>query len=355
MLRTLLAATIAVALLHVGGAVPAEAVQDQTGEPRPPTPLFASHEPLTLTLDADLSLIFKDRSQDSDYAPAKLTLTGADGAKVLDIQVKTRGNFRLQSRVCGFPPLRLNFPKQATAGTPFEGQDKLKLTVHCQDKKPEYEQSVLLEHLIYRGFNLLSDNSFRARLARITYVDAAGKRDTLTRWAFFIEDNDAMATRLGGAVTDMTEVHDENTDLNQIPLIWMYEYLLGNTDFSVYAQHNIVLVEQPNVMFPMPVPYDFDWSGVIDAPYASPDVKLPIRSVRQRLYRGYCRTAEELEPVLALFNEKKEQLYDLYRQQPGLDEKARTQALAYYDEFYKTITDPRAVQREFIRSCRKAG
>jgi len=343
---------VIVALALVAALAPAAAAQDAVAAPPPPAPLFASHEPLTLTVEADYGLIFKDRSQDSEYYPAKLTLAGADGAKTINIEIKTRGNFRLQSRICGFPPLRLNFPKDSAAGTPFEGQDKLKLTVHCQDKKPEYEQSVLVEHLLYRGFNLISDKSFLTRLARVTYVDAAAKRDTLTRWAFFVEDNDAMAARLGGTVADMTEIADENTDLDQIPLIWMYEYFIGNTDYSVYALHNIVLVAMPNTLFPMPVPYDFDWSGVISAPYAAPDVKLPIRTVRQRLYRGFCRTAEEVAPVLARFNEKKDAIYALYQNQPGLDEKTRTEALKYYDEFYKTINDPRAVQRDVIRSCR---
>jgi hypothetical protein len=351
------AAPQALALQHPAPAAP-------VASPPAPAPLFASHDPLNLKLEADFSSIFKDRTQDSEYHPGKLTILPAEGAggaggtggepKTIDVEVKTRGNFRLQSRICGFPPLRLNFPKEGTAGTPFEAQDKLKLTVHCQDKKPEYEQSVLLEYLIYRGFQLFTDNSFRVRLARMHYVDLAGKRDTLTRWAFFVEDNDAMAQRIGGAISDLTEVHDENTDLDQIPLIWVYEYFIGNTDWSVYAGHNIVLVQLPNTMFPMPVPYDFDWSGVIDAPYAAPDVKLPIRSVRQRLYRGYCRTAEELAPIFAKFNEKKDELYALYRNQPGLDEKRRTEVLAYYDEFYKTINDPRAVQREFVRPCRKS-
>jgi hypothetical protein len=135
----------------------------------------------------------------------------------------------------------------------------------------------------------------------------------------------------------------------------MYEYFLGNTDWSVYALHNIVLVEMPGTVFPMPVPYDFDWSGVINAPYAVPDAKLPIRSVRQRLYRGYCRTLEEIQPILARFTENKDQIYALYRDLPALEEKRRTEMLAYYDEFYKTISDPRAVEREFIRTCRKAG
>ena len=336
----------------LAGATQAAGAVPPSGTP-PRTPLFASNEPLQLTLEADFTTIFKDRSQDSEYGPATLTYPGPDGAPAtMELQVKTRGNFRLQSKVCQFPPLRLNFPKSQAAGTVFEGQNRIKLVVHCQDKKPEYEQSVLLEHLLYRGFNLLSDKSFLTRLARVHYIDAAGKRDTLTRWAFFLEDNDAMAARIGGVVLDQPDTPDENTDLDQIPLVWMYEYFAGNTDWSVFAQHNIVLVEMPNSLFPMPVPYDMDWSGVINAAYAAPDVKLPIRSVRQRLYRGFCRSEEELTPVIALFNEKKDAIYALYQNQEGLDEKTRTETLKYYDEFYKTINDPRAVQREFVKTCR---
>ncbi len=317
--------------------------------------LFTSQEILPFRLEADFGAVFKERGQESTYHPARLSYTAADGTPVrLDLQIKTRGNFRLQPRICGFPPLRLDFPKDAVKHTLFAGQDKLKLTVHCQDRRERYEQSVVMEYLIYRVFNLLTDRSFRARLARFTYVDSAGKRDSLTRYAFFIEDDGRMAARLGGNVLDLKQVHDESTERGQITLIAVFEYFIGNTDWSVWALHNIVLVLPPGSQEPMAVPYDFDWSGVIDAPYAHPDARLPIKTVRERLFRGYCRTLEELAPVFRLFNEKKDAIYQLYRTQEGLDPKVRDDALKYYDEFYKTINDPKAMDREFIKNCRQA-
>lgn len=347
----------AVALTRTASAAaPAILLQDTSPAPGPAVaPLFASHEVLNFRLEADFGAVFKERGQESKEYPAKLSYPGADGAPVtLDIQISTRGNFRLQSRICGFPPLRLDFPKEGIENTLFAGQDKLKLTVHCQDKRAHYEQAVLLEYLIYRVFNLLTDQSFRARLARFTYVDAAGKRDTLTRYAFFIENDDRMAARLGGTVLDVKEVHDEATDREQMTRLAVFEYFIGNTDWSVWALHNIVLVVAPTSQVPIAVPYDFDWSGVISAPYAKPDYRLPIKSVRERLFRGYCRPEEELAPVFQVFNEKQDVIYDLYRNQEGLDPKVRDDVLKYYDEFYKTINDPRAVNREFIRSCRQA-
>jgi len=350
---SLAAATVLVPFLGLDGPASVRPTAQATSQD--PAPLFASHEVLNFRLETDFGAVFKERGQESKEYPAKLSYPGTDGSPVsLDIQVSTRGNFRLKPQTCGFPPLRLDFPKDSAGTTLFAGQDKLKLTVHCQDRRANYEQSVLLEYLIYRAFNLITDQSFRARLARFTYVDAAGKRDTLTRYAFFIENDDRMAARLGGTVLDLKEVHDEATEPEQMMRIWVFEYFIGNTDYSVWALHNIVLVVTPNSQLPTAVPYDFDWSGVISAPYAKPDYRLPIKQVRERLYRGYCRTAEELAPVFQLFNDKKEAIYELYRNQEGLDPKVRDDALKYYDEFYQTINDPRAVNREFVRSCRQA-
>lgn len=316
-------------------------------------PLFASQEPLRFTLSADWGAVFKERGDSSTPHPAKLTLTGADGATTeLDVEVQTRGHFRLQRTTCNFPPIRVSVPKDERKHTVFAGQRRLKLTVHCQDKRARYEQDVLLEYLAYRTLNLLTDRSFRARLARATYLDSAGKRDSLTRYAFFIENDDRMAERLGGKVLDMKTVHDETTERKHMTLVAVFEYFLGNTDWSVWALHNIVLVLPPESQEPFAIPYDFDWSGVIDAPYARPDARLPIKSVRERLFRGYCRSQEELAGVFQLFNEKKDAIYALYREQEGLDPKIRDDALKYYDQFYKTINDPRAVDWEFMKKCR---
>jgi hypothetical protein len=346
--------------LSVGMAAPV-AAQDSTSAPAAPSPaptepLFASHELLHFRLQSDYDAVFKERGQTSHPHPAILSYTDSTGAPVtLNIHIKTRGNFRLKKSTCEFPPLRLEFPKKAVEHTIFAGQSKLKLTVHCQDKKERYEQQLLLEYLIYRAFNVLTPNSFLVRLAQFTYVDSAGKRDSLTRYAFFLEENERMAERLGGKVRNQQHIHDEVTQPTPMMLIWMFQYFIGNTDYSVWALHNIVLVQQPDQGLPLAVPYDFDWSGVVNAPYARPDGRLPIRSVRDRLYRGYCRTPEEVTQVIALFNEKKEAIYDLYRNQEGLDPKMRDEALKYYDDFYKTINDEGSVKREFIEGCRSMG
>jgi len=126
--------------------------------------------------------------------------------------------------------------------------------------------------------------------------------------------------------------------------------MIGNTDWSVAGLHNILLVRDSTRTI-YPVPYDFDWSGVISTPYAYPDSRLGIRTVRQRLYRSGCRSAADFAPIFAKFMSNKDTIYALYRAQPGLEEKRVKQTLDYYDDFYKTINDPRATRREMMSLC----
>src|SRR5256885_2062303 len=163
----------------------------------------------------------------------------------------------------------------------------MKLATHCRGGR-NFEQYTLEEYLIYRIFNLLTERSFQVRLAHVTYVDTAHTRDTLTRYGFFIEDDNRMARRNHTHVITSQGIPQEGTDPDQVGLIAVFEYMIANTDWSVGGLHNIVLTEDTSGTV-YPVPYDFDWSGVISTPYARPDARLNITSVRQRLFRGYCR------------------------------------------------------------------
>ena len=323
--------------------------------------LFSSHELLTLTIEAPFKTIFKERDQESSYHPALLRYEDSQGSPAtVDLKIKTRGLYRLKRSTCNFPPLMLNFPRKQLDETLFANQDKLKLVPHCQDKRSEYEQYVLQEYLIYRTFNLLTDLSFRVRLARITYVDTESDRDPLTKYAFLIEDKEAMATRNGWEGIEVPIVPPDVCDQEQLSLVEVFQYLMGNTDWDAFQAppgepeccHNVKVIG--NLAGPaFTVPYDFDFAGVIATRYAKPDKSLPIRSVRDRLFRGICRPREELDETLRVFNEQKQAIYALYQNQMGLEEKYLNRTIKYFDEFYKIVNDSRRVTRELVRNCRK--
>src|SRR5262245_2098980 len=167
-------------------------------------PLFQTTEPLAFTLTADFKLINKDRNPESTtrYA-ALLSLTDARGReRTIHVRISPRGHFRRMARNCAFVPLRVELPAAETAGTVFEGQTTLKLGTHCQDDKA-YEQITLREYLTYPMFNLVTPRSFRARLARGTYVDAKSGKAQTTRYAIFIEHENDVARRMNGRIVEL--------------------------------------------------------------------------------------------------------------------------------------------------------
>lgn len=325
-------------------------------------PLFSSHDPLEMTLEADFQTLRKeDRSRDSETErPATLRWTGADGStRSLDIQVRTRGNFRLSRRNCEFPPLRLNVKKKSTEGTVFDGQDKLKLVVTCKLGQDYWEQYVLMEYMAYRMLDILTPIGFQARLARVTYVDTSGDDDPFTRYAFLIENDSLMALRNNARTIEWGTGQLDPTllDSRAAILVDFFQYMIGNTDWSGVEMHNMELIRSYDGPA-YTVPYDFDFSGLVNARYATPDPSLKIRRVRQRLFRGFCpdqvnRPQADYDAVVALFQEKKDQIYQAWKDLDGLEPDRLEENLEYLDEFYETISDPDLIQQRMMRDCRR--
>jgi hypothetical protein len=347
---TALAGRATLALLTIlGAAVGGARGQEPTdSESVRATRLFESNDPLDIHLSANFDGVAKDRGETKHDHPGVLTYVEPGGDTVsLDVKLHTRGHYRL--RICKYPPLKIDFPTDRTPHTVFAHQKSLKLVVQCRGGQG-YQNYLLEEYLIYRMYNLLTDLSFRVRLARVTYADS-GKQDIPEqRFGFFLEDDDRMARRNHLTVFEQPGVYQEQVNQPEMSLVAVFEYLIGNTDWSVWGLHNIVLVRD-SAMVVYPVPYDFDWSGVISTPYARPDSRLNIATVRERLYRGSCTTTANLGPIFANFNAHKDSIYALYRAQSGLEEKRIDQTLKYYDEFYKTINDPRATRVAMQLRC----
>jgi len=321
------------------------------GAPQADTvPLFASAEPLELTFVADLEAMRRDRSEDPEDRPGIMIL--ADGDTV-DVELRPRGDFRRDPAHCSFPPLRLDVKRRSAEGTLFEGQDKLKMVVPCRPEQSVYEQYVLLEYGIYRAFGLLTDASFHTRLARMPFVDTGGGRPPFTAWGFLIEEDDVMAERLGGTLVDMPEgagVRPQVLNPRQSTLVALFQYLVGNSDWSDQALHNVKLVQGVGLV--LPVPYDFDFAGVVNARYAEPDPLLGIRTVRERIYRGWCFDSVDRDGLVALMVERRAELERALTGAPGLDPEQVQGALAYLDGFFQDVATPERAQRRLFRACR---
>jgi len=358
-LRTLVAAT-AVLTVTVIGPVGSPAQDKPVGSVPPAkqkAPLqvsafFDFEKPLDLIFTTNLRQLRGDRGTVPPWRVATLGYTGADGKPVVvPLRVRTRGIWRLKN--CNFPPLRLNFAAVNTKGTIFEGLDKPKLTSYCQDNS-RYEEYVLQELQLYRVYRLLTPISHSARLTRVTYTDSATGREATTRSAFIMEELSVVAARAGGTGLETNGAQSGDLDPYHDALMGVFEYFIGNTDFSIGGLHNAELVQHADGRV-FPVAYDFDFSGAVNARYATVDPSLNFDRVRDRLFRGFCVDVAEFRKVFALFNEKKAAIYGLYEDEVGarLPRRVASETLKYFDEFYRTINDPRAAKREITDACRR--
>ncbi len=322
------------------------------------SPLFQSHEPLSLRISAPFSQFIRGRGSERPYVPAMLTFTDENGAeRQLELKIRVRGKSRANPETCSFPPLMLNFSRKKLDGTPFADENKLKLVTHCQNKSA-YENYVRLEYLNYRVFQLFTDHSVRVRLAQINYRDSENDKDLGVHTAFFLEDSGRMARRLGMKQIRETRLAPQIYDPASLNLVEVFAYFLGNVDWSAVRGpegedccHNIIPLRDASGKT-FPVPYDFDSTGVVDAPYAPVPKSLSIDSVRQRLYRGFCHGDGILQGTLQLFEEKRGAITDLYQSQADLSPRSASSALNYYGIFYKTIGTPGSLEREIVNKCR---
>lgn len=326
--------------------------QQADSAPRRPARLFRATDSVVMSLTADFKTVLKDRdSMSTKRYPASLRFLGEKSDTVaLDVQLGTRGHYRL--RICSVPPLKVWFNREQTRGTVFGGEGSLKLTPHCQ-KSERYTQNIYVEYAVYAMYNLITPISFRARLATITWQDPKDPGFTVTRPGFWTEDDDAMAARNRGKILMQTGGHAEEMDAWQMAVTDVFQYMIGNTDFSLSYLHNYRIVQTDTSINFFPLAYDFDWSGLVDSPYARPDYRLPIKRVSDRFYRGGCHTPEMLARVVEHFKAKKAEIYGTLTGIKGLDPKRLEQATEYLDEFFKMIDDPGAVKREFRRVCDK--
>jgi hypothetical protein len=316
--------------------------------------LFSSTDPVTLTLAADFKAINKDRDPKSRTGfPATLKVSADDGAvKDLPIQIRARGHSRRMARTCDYVPLRLEFQNKPLArGTVFARQEALKLGVQCAGGG-EYRQYLLKEYLAYKIFNAVTpQRSFRVRLATINYLDKAGK-PAGTRHGMLLEDEGDVAKRMEGRIVELPRLMFKDVAMDTLMPMMIFEYMIGNTDYSIYALHNVRIVQRPDKTL-HPIPYDLDYSGLVHTPYARPARGIMIKSVTDRVYRGPCKRPEMIDPYVANFNAKKDEIKALPDSIPGLDRTMRDEAKDYINSFFSSIKTPRDAKRVFV-DCKDA-
>lgn len=328
----------------------ATAARAQTAEP---APLFASDGIVSLTLRLPLRTVMS-RRRGRPRLEGFAIYTEPNGDTIeRAVEITTRGKSRL--RVCSFPPLRLDFERSTLEGTLFEGQSRLKLVTHCRNQS-SFEQYLRVEYLIYRIYEQISDVAYRVRLLRMRYIDSERDGRVTEAPAFLIESAAGLAARTGFTIAEVPAVPAEDVDLSELAMLTLFQFLIGNTDYSAIAPaegedccHNsdIFLRDDGKLIA---VPYDFDQAGLVDASYALPDEQFGIRSVRERVYRGTCATMPYLDETIARVNAARPRI-DALVTSAGLDDDTREYVTEYLEIGFGILNTPELRQREMLSKC----
>ena len=313
--------------------------------------IFAAEAPVKVRMEFDRKMVIKKKFKE-DYHDAKFTYTLDDGTTNTEtIRIRARGEFRRKH--CTFPPLTLNFKKAGKGERLFSEVNKLKLVTHCKSGQ-NYQNYLLKEYLVYKLYNQLTDVSFRVRLLEIDYINSRKASDSLRQYGFLIESVKELAARCDAFEIEAMKVHPNLTEQRQMNLIDIFQFMIGNTDYSVYRLHNIKLLKSNDFRRerPLATPYDLDYSGMVNTYYAAPDPILGIENVRQRIFWGYCQPEDLFDLNFALFQEKRAQLYAVINDFPLLDAREKRSMTGYLDSFYEILDLPASRQRYIVKACR---
>jgi hypothetical protein len=312
--------------------------------------LFEKTEILHLSLRFDITQYTRKKPKE-DYLDAVITYHINDKDSVnKNIRIKSRGEFR--NEFCTFPPIMISLKKTENRREDMKKIEKVKLVTHC---KAGNEDNLLKEYLIYKLYNVLTDVSFRARLVKIDYINTAKKNKTVTAFGFLIEPVNVLADRTNMIEVESVTLGQKNMVPDQLDRMAIFNYLIGNADWSIPNQHNCKILLQTktdNSSLGTPVPYDFDYTGMVDASYAIPSEGSAIQSVKERIYTGTCRSRETFEKELKEFVENKAEFYRIITDFPYLSERGKKEMIKYLDDFYDECDSRLSIIDSFLKTCK---
>ena len=316
--------------------------------------LFGREDLLTLTLKFDMRKYLKV-TDEPEYQDAVLVLHASDTSIEKKVRIKSRGVFR--RGYCAFPPLKLNVKKTKFDNEYLDSQKNFKIVTHCKHSLI-YEEYVLKEYLIYKLYNQLTDLSLKVRLIKMQYVDVPENakkkpRKPFVKYGFIIEHIKSVAERNNMVALKLENLGQSSMDKDQMALVAMFEFMIGNTDWSIAGLHNLKILkamefDKPN---PYPVPYDFDYSGLVDTEYAIPHENLEIQSVRERIYRGICLPEVHVDKAREIFLNKKDALFKVIDDFQYLDKKEKEYMKKYLESFYNIIESDKSFKYNILDNC----
>ncbi len=289
------------------------------------------------------------KKNDKVYVPAQITVIADDGRRLeLDMKVKTRGHMRLS--ICTYPPLKLKIDKSDLASHACSDLNELDLVHPCHNGD-EYDQYLLREYLAYKIYQAISPYSFEVRLIRLHYLNPDQSEAHESTYAFLVENEEEFVARFGAKSYNSPTISRNSIEHEAYLRMSLFQFMIGNTDWHMPSRHNLEFVGIPGHPLLISIPYDFDYSGLVSAPYAAHHESIKLSSVEVRYYQGWCEPPADLEKQINLFLVKKNEILALPQHVEGLNAKSLEHIHSYLTDFYTILENPKKLENQIARHC----
>jgi len=288
-------------------------------------------------LETDLDSLINHRNRDT-YQPGKFSYFDRNGARI-DHRIKLRPRGKFRRKICDFPMIKIDFPKKELKKRGYAKFDDYKLVTHCINNANRSYESIAREYLAYKLYNILSPNSYRVQFLYITYVDSEDNIPSFQHFAFIIEDTAELSNRITAkSRKELAGLHLDSLDVEQYNFVALFQYMIGNTDWVGYPiPRNVKIMKQEGTEKYITVPFDFDFAGIVAAPYAVPSGSLNQRHIRHRIFQGAGYDERTLRPTIEHFLSKKRKILKRSKHFSLLSKRSRKDILRFLESFFKEI------------------
>ena len=289
---------------------------------------------VSVTISLNLDSLINNRYNEDKIGGTFVFKSAAGKNLSFSVNINLRGKYR--RRMCGFPPLKLNFNKSELSDNGLSKADEYKLVTHCLEGE-EGDVNIVKEFLAYQLYQQVSPLSYRSKLLKITYQDTKSE-NKIVGMAILLEDKSSFEKR-----HDVSEMKDtfslprSNFDDSNFRTHGLFQYLIGNVDWSTAISKNIDIYKSKKNGKIFIVPYDFDFSGFVNVSYAVPNKDYNQKKVRDRLLLEADKSDSLYQSEIQKFIALKPTFIELIKKQKGLETEVKIDLEDYIHSFYNNI------------------
>ena len=242
--------------------------------------------------------------------------------------------------ICRLPPLKMNLKKSELETFNFiKDHDKMKIVFQCQSSS-RYAETIKMEKFLYDLYGIVSPYGFRSKLVKVRLEDYDKLVD-----GFVIESDADIQRRQDLDMIKVGTIATSALNREEYVKMCLFQYLISNADWSARKGHNTDLFKRNTDNSLIVIPYDFDFSGIIDNSYAAPPEQLPIEDVTERYFMDRNMPLEELQAGANFYIAKEQEFYQLVQEASFLSDGSKKRLNKYLESFYKTIKNDKKLKR----------